>query len=152
MGSRPPACFGASPGRHAGPCPGNTPSDIYQVGGLRIPRRRRLQAYIRQVLLNRIRGELRRAASRPAGRDLQDEHVDQAPSPLEAAIGREGMERYEAALTRLRPSDREAIIARFELGMNNQELAVALGKPTADAARRSAERAVRRLIEEMASE
>lgn len=111
-----------------------------------------LQAYLRQVLLNRIRGEVRRAVSRPAGHDLKDEHVDAGPSPLEQAIGREGLERYEAALGRLRPTDREAIIARFELGMNNEELAVVLGKPSKDTARRVAERAVRRLIEEMAGE
>lgn len=111
-----------------------------------------LQAYLRQVLLNRIRGEVRRAASRPAGHDLKDEHVDAGPSPLQQAIGREGLDRYEAALERLRPQEREAIIARFELGMNNEELAAALGKPSKDAARRAAERAVRRLIEEMARE
>ena len=38
-------------------------------------------------------------------------------SPLEEAIGREAVERYEAALQRLKPEEREAIIARVELGL-----------------------------------
>ena len=111
-----------------------------------------LHAYLRQVLLNRIRGELRRAGRRPATIELGEEHLDPAPSPLEHAIGREGLERYEAALARLRPPDRDAIIARFELGMSYEELAETLEKRSVEAARKTTERAVRRLIEEMAGE
>jgi RNA polymerase sigma-70 factor (ECF subfamily) len=111
-----------------------------------------LQAYLRQVLLNRIRMEFRKAGRRPVAVALDDEQLDSAPSPLEQAIGREGVQRYEAALERLRPKEREAIIARFELGMSYQELADALEKSSIEAARKVTERAVRRLIEEMAGE
>ena len=45
--------------------------------------------------------------------------------------------------------DREAIIGRVELGLSYQELAEALGKPSAEAARKAAERALLRLAEEM---
>jgi RNA polymerase sigma factor (sigma-70 family) len=108
-----------------------------------------LQAYLRQAVLNRIRDELRRVGRRPVADALDDEHVDPGPSPLEEAIGREATERYEVALAALRPEEREAIIGRIELGYTYDELAEALGKPTGDAARKAAARALVRLVEEM---
>ena len=74
---------------------------------------------------------------------------DESPSPLELAIGRQGVERYERALERLRPEDREAIIARVEFGCSYEELAVSLGKPSPDAARMAAQRAMLRLAAEL---
>ena len=109
-----------------------------------------LQAYLRQAVLNRIRDELRPVARRPAPDPFDENHVDPGPSPLEEAIGREATDRYEAALAALRPEEREAIIGRVELGYTYDELADALGKPTGDAARKAAERALVRLVEEMA--
>lgn len=108
-----------------------------------------LQAYLRQAVANRIRDEVRRAARRPSGVELDDQHADPAPSPLEHAIGRQGFERYEAALQRVRPADREAIVARMELQQSYEEIAVALGKPNANAARVAVMRAIAKLIEEM---
>lgn len=55
----------------------------------------------------------------------------------------------ESALTRLRPEEREVIIARIEMGYSYEELAEALGKPSRDAARKTAERALIRLAGEM---
>jgi RNA polymerase sigma-70 factor (ECF subfamily) len=75
--------------------------------------------------------------------------VDPEPSPLEHAIGRERLERYEAALKKLRPIEQEAIVARLELQQSYEEVALALGKPTADAARMLVARAVRNLIKAM---
>ena len=43
-------------------------------------------------------------------------------------IGRETLEHYEAALQRLRPEEREAIVARVEMGYSYEELAQVLGK------------------------
>jgi RNA polymerase sigma factor (sigma-70 family) len=108
-----------------------------------------LHAYLRQAVVNRIRDELRHRRRVPAHAELDSEHADAAPSPLEAAIGAEALERYDAALSRLKNEEREAIIGRVELGLSFQELADALGKPTADAARKTAERALVRLAEEM---
>jgi len=110
-----------------------------------------LQAYLRQGILNRIRDELRRKGREPGVAELDDLAVDQANSPLEQAIGRETVERYERALERLTPQDREAIIARVEIGCTYPELAEALGKPTPDAARKAAQRALLRLVEGMRS-
>ena len=61
----------------------------------------------------------------------------------------EAVERYEAALARLRAEEREAIVARIEMGGSYQEVAQALGKPSADAARMAVSRALLRLAEEM---
>jgi RNA polymerase sigma factor (sigma-70 family) len=108
-----------------------------------------LQAYLRQAVLNRIRDELRRNRRQPEATDLDGLELDPAQSPLERAIGREAVERYERGLERLTPQEREAIIARVEMGYSYDELAEALGKPTADAARKTAQRALVRLVEEM---
>jgi RNA polymerase sigma-70 factor, ECF subfamily len=108
-----------------------------------------LQAYLRQAVLNRIRNELRRKGRQPHATDLDGIEVESVESPLEQAIGREAVERYEAALQRLTAEEREAIIARVEMGYSYEELAEALGKPTAEAARKAARRALVRLAEEM---
>ena len=68
---------------------------------------------------------------------------------LDLAIGSEAVERYDAALARLRPEEREAIVARVEMDCSYQEVAEALGKPSADAARMAVSRALLRLAEEM---
>jgi RNA polymerase sigma-70 factor (ECF subfamily) len=125
-----------------------------KIGGFEIRGKGALQAYLRQALLNQIRQEIRKANRRPhrAEGDLDD--VARAishpgPSPLEEAIGVQAVERYETALGRLRPEDREAIVARIELGLSHNEVAEALGKPSANAARMAVERALARLLEEM---
>ena len=108
-----------------------------------------LQAYLRQAVVNRIRDEVRRATRAPAVATLDEQQRDLAASPLEMAIGREAVDRYEAALARLRPEEREAIVARVEMECSYQEVAEALAKPSADAARMTVSRALLRLAEEM---
>ena len=106
-----------------------------------------LQAYLRQAVANHIRDEIRKAPRQP-GYDVPDV-PDPTPSPLEMAIGHQGLERYETALARLRPADREAIVARVELQQSYEEVAIALDKPNANAARVAVSRAVKRLIQAM---
>ena len=110
-----------------------------------------LQAYMRQALLNRVRDEVRRVNRYPAvsGLDDADQHAVQAASPLEEAIGRQAMERYEAALGRLREEERQLIQARVEMQQSYQEIASAHGRASADAARMAVSRALVRLAEEM---
>jgi RNA polymerase sigma-70 factor (ECF subfamily) len=108
-----------------------------------------LQAYLRQAILNRIREELRRTKRRPPTTELDSAAEDRGRSPLEEAIGREAIERYERALARLRSEDRELVIARIELGYTNREIAELLDKPTPNAARMATERAIVRLAKEM---
>lgn len=108
-----------------------------------------LRAYMRQVLVNRIRDEVRRAARRPTGEPIEDGHVGPDQSPLEAAIGRQGVERYEAALSALKADDRELVIARVELGLSYPEIALSTGRTSANAARMAVVRALVRLTEAM---
>jgi RNA polymerase sigma-70 factor, ECF subfamily len=124
-------------------------STFKRIGDFEPRRAGALQAYLRQALLNRIREELRRKGRRPDYTDLDDIEVDDAESPLAQVIGREAVDRYERALARLKPGEREAIIARVEMGYTYEELAEALGKPTPDAARKAAQRALVRLAEEI---
>lgn len=120
-----------------------------QIGRFEVRGEGALQGYLRQALVNRIRSEIRRVSRRPQPTALDSQAIDDAPSPLEAAIGREAVDRYEQALSRLRPADREAIVGRIELGLTNDELADVLDKPSANAARMAVERALFRLAKEM---
>jgi RNA polymerase sigma factor (sigma-70 family) len=108
-----------------------------------------LQAYLRQAVVNRLRDELRRKGRRPDETDIDDKSIAASGTPLEHAIGREALEHYEDALRRLKPEDRELIVARVEMEYTYEELAQALGKPSPEAARKAAQRALVRLAEEM---
>jgi RNA polymerase sigma-70 factor, ECF subfamily len=108
-----------------------------------------LQAYLRQAILNRIRDELRRAAIRTPSIELDPDSPDLGASPFEHAVGAEMAERYEAAMALLSEDDREAIVARVELGGTYEEVAAALGKPSPDAARMAVGRALVRLAQGM---
>jgi RNA polymerase sigma-70 factor (ECF subfamily) len=74
---------------------------------------------------------------------------DDGQSPLDAAIGRQAVERYDRALEALRPEDRQLVIARVEFGFSNEDLARAFGKPSPNAARVALQRALLRLAQEM---
>jgi len=105
--------------------------------------------YIRQALLNRLRDEGRKGRRQPVVTPIEDEHADEGPSPLENAIGKDALERYEAALERLKPQERELIVARVELGFSAAEIAAEFGKPTAAAAQMAISRALVKVAEEM---
>jgi RNA polymerase sigma-70 factor, ECF subfamily len=108
--------------------------------------------YLRLTLLNKIRDEIRRAHRRGPAVALAENQAAADPSPLEKAIGGERLERYESALARLRPEDREAIALRIEMGYSYAEVAAALEKPSAAAAQMAVSRALVRLAEEMSGE
>jgi len=118
--------------------------DAFEVRGVGA-----LQAYLRQAVMNRLRDELRRKGRAPALVDVDEQHLVGQGSPLEEAIGAEAAARYVAALARLEPEEREAIIGRVEMEYSYSDLADVLGKPTADAARKATRRALLRLAEEM---
>ena len=118
--------------------------DVFEVRGAGA-----LHAYLRQAVMNRLRDELRRKGRAPALVDVHELDVAGPGSPLEEAIGAEAAARYVAALARLEPEEREAIIGRVEMEYSYADLADLLGKPTADAARKAARRALLRLAEEM---
>lgn len=111
-----------------------------------------LLAYLRQAVLHRITDEVRRAQRRPMTTELVDHPDADQLSPLDRMLGQHEVRRYEAALTRLRPDDREAILCRLEQQSTYDEMAIALGKPSANAARVAVRRALMRLAEEMSHE
>jgi RNA polymerase sigma-70 factor (ECF subfamily) len=92
---------------------------------------------------------LRKKGRRPEAADLDGREVALGQSPLEVAIGKEAVDRYERALSALTPDEREAIIGRVEMGYSYEELAELLQKPSADAARKAAQRALVRLTRHM---
>ena len=108
-----------------------------------------LQSYLREAVQNRIYDEVRKVSARPGVAELPAEMPDDAPSPLEQAIGRQGFERYQQALKSLTPLDREAIVARVELQYSYEEVAAAIGKTNANAARMAVTRAIVRLVAAM---
>jgi len=107
------------------------------------------QQYVRRTMLNRIRDEIRRVKRRGVPQVLDTSIESPDCSPLEAAIGQETLERYEAAMERLRDADREAIIARIELRLTYPEVAACLDKPSIAAAHVAVSRALVRLAAEM---
>lgn len=107
-----------------------------------------LLAYLRTALYNRVREEVRRAGRRPAVTRLDvDVPAPRAPDALDRVVEAHDAERYEAALAKLRDIDREAIVARVEMGLPYEQVADLLGKPSLKAARMAVYRAVSRMAE-----
>lgn len=126
---------------------------FHRVGEFESRREGAFLAYLRTILLNSVRDELRRSVRRPEVTEIDDEMVgDEGPSILDELIGRDRMRRYEAALGRLTEQQREAVILRIEFGMSHREVAEAMGKPNADAARMTVARALAQLARALESE
>lgn len=107
-----------------------------------------LQAYLRESVINRIRDLIRGSARRGIVVEPHADLEDGLPSPLETAIMRERLDEFLAALQRLRPADRQAIVWRVELGYSIDEIAQRLGKSKA-AAGMTVSRALARLATAM---
>jgi RNA polymerase sigma factor (sigma-70 family) len=107
---------------------------------------------VRTALWNRIR-DIARQYRRTGPSDPLDPEIDgKEDSPLDLAIGHETLERYEAALDRLRPEEKELIIGRIEMGLPHAEIAAMFDKPSVAAVHMAVSRALVRLAEEMAHE
>lgn len=106
-------------------------------------------AYLRQILLNAVRDEARRLSHRVDTEPVTDETAPAERSHLDALIGRDTLEAFEAALATLPAIQQEAVILRLELGFSHQEVADAIGSPSADAARVMVSRAIVKLAKEL---
>lgn len=111
-----------------------------------------IHAYLRTALKNRLIDELRKVNRRPMLNEMDRSVEGDIASPLEQAIGAEALERYEAALGKLKESERDAVLARIELGLSYKDIATMLDRPSADAARMSVSRALVTLAEAMSDE
>jgi len=110
------------------------------------------QGYVHTALWNRIRDIARQYQRTGAPNPLDTEMAGKEDSPLDQALGHETLERYEAALDRLRPEEKELIIARIEMGLPHAEIVVMFDKPSVAAVHMAISRALVRLAEEMAHE
>jgi RNA polymerase sigma-70 factor, ECF subfamily len=106
-------------------------------------------AYLRKILLNQIRDEMRRVRRRPQTGESAEALVSREASPLERAIGMESLERYDRALALLPEHSQQAVILRVEFGMAYQALADLLGMSSANAARMCVARALVHLTKEL---
>lgn len=102
-------------------------------------------SYLRSIILNLVRDEARRVKRRPEQVELGDELTCTGPSPLEEAVGGEALERYDAALDRLTPEQREAVMLRVEMGYTYGQIAEAMNLASTDSARMMVTRAIVRL-------
>jgi len=95
-------------------------------------------AYLRKILMNLIYNEIRRPQSRLGGAEFKPENIPADESP----ITQDQMIQYEKALAKLKDADREGIILRLEFGLSYGEIAAAMRKPSANAARMFVSRAL----------
>ncbi len=98
--------------------------------------------YLRQILLNVVREEIRRSARRGTRESLNETLASPYASMIEHVVGMEQMERYQRGLEELTQEQREAVLLRVEFGYTYPQIADALGKPSADAARMTVVRAL----------
>jgi RNA polymerase sigma factor (sigma-70 family) len=103
--------------------------------------------YLRQILLNVVRDEIRRSSARGPHVDLNETLASPYSSIVEQVIGLEQMERYQRALERLTQEQQQAVILRVEFGYTYAQISEALAKPSSDAARMMVVRAVAELAE-----
>lgn len=109
---------------------------------------RAFEHYLKRAIRNRIVDIYRRPRRM---REVVDEALPASePSALDAVIGQEALERYDAAMEQLSESDCQLIVMHTELGMNAAKIGEELGK-TPDAARMGLARALKRLAQAMQS-
>jgi len=102
-----------------------------------------LLAYLRSAILNQIRDEIRRARRRPRLGELSDQLPGRDQDPVDEVISREQRERYDLAVLRLPLDQQEAFLMRMEMDCSYAEIAAAVGRPSAEAARMLVRRAIR---------
>ena len=106
-------------------------------------------AYLRQIMLNAVREEIRRHASRPHHTHDLDAAPAAPDSVVANAVGEQTLEAYEHGLAQLTDAQREAVILRVEFDMSYPEIALELGCASTDAARMQVARGLKRLAELM---
>jgi len=108
-------------------------------------------AYLRQILFNQLRQEIRRHHDRPGNVELIDVHPAHDESPEDVASWLETFDRYEQALQTLSEDQREAVIMRVEFGYAYSEIAEALQRSSANAVRMMVARSVARVARIMSA-
>lgn len=108
-----------------------------------------LLAWLRTILMNVVRDEIRHRRRMPEQVPVSESTLVSEASAVEAAVGAETMQAYEAGLRRLDEDKRMAVIMRVEFGMSFEEIARELERPSANATRMMVVRALQELAEGM---
>jgi RNA polymerase sigma-70 factor (ECF subfamily) len=112
-------------------------------------------AYLRTILLNAVREEIRRSSRRGTRAEASDDLPDGSRCIVEQVAGRQVLERYERALATLPEAVQHAVLLRIEFGYSYERIAEATGSRSPDAARMTVVRALRALasaLDELASD
>ena len=141
--------FRARLGRNRRLGPGHPLRALDRIDSFEPRREGAFLAYLRRILLNALRDEIRRTARAPGAQQLTPDLRDDRPSLLEEAIGRDAVEAYEEALASLPELHQEAVILRVEFEFTYEQTAGALASPSGNAARTMVSRALLRLAEAM---
>ena len=107
-------------------------------------------AYMRQILLNTVRDEIRRTQRASGKESLEEEFPEEAGLGGDKPAQYETIDQYERALAQLGDRQRNAIVLRVEFGMTFAEIASELEFPSANAARMQVSRGLVKLAESMA--
>lgn len=109
-------------------------------------------AYLRQILLNEVRGELRKRQVRGDKIDIDAlPLLDDSASVVEQLVGEQRMQSYESALATLDREQQALIVMRLEFGMSYQEIAIETAS-SPDAVRMRVTRALKSVASRIAAE
>lgn len=106
-------------------------------------------AYLRRILMNQVRDEIRRSHHRPRREELSEDLASTAPDPLDDVLSQESLTAYELALATLPERSRQAVVLRLEFGLGYQDVAETIGSPSPNAARMLISRALVQMAEAM---
>ena len=105
-------------------------------------------AYLRRILLNEVRAELRKQRRRGESVEFDENQVTCADPVLEHVLGRERERAYLAALGRLNGAQRRHLALRIESGLSFGEIAARTGG-SEDGARMRVARAMRAIARQV---
>src|SRR5206468_11669618 len=106
----------------------------------------------RHWVINRSAVEIREAARGAGKSELPDDLLSSEHSTLELAIRDETYERYTAALSRLRPKDRQLVVAGVEAQWTMNDITAHFGFATSGATHVAVGRALKRLRDTLAAD
>jgi len=104
-----------------------------------------LEAYVRETIANQVKDRAKWRARHPH-EPIDVDRPSPEESPLDAVIRRERWMPFQPAFEALSEAEREALIARFDLGLGYQAIAELTGRCTPDAARMMVNRALDKLL------
>ena len=114
-------------------------------------RRDSIQPYLRQIVLNLIRDEVRAFRRAPEHVPIADDDIGVRAPQLDRLVHRAAWRDYCVALNTLSRRERRAVIGRLERGLPYEQLRRLLNVATANTARVATTRAIHRLVARMVS-